>query len=275
MRNFLAKVIFSFSHLITIGFLRRYRRADVLMRAGSMLVECGTNKVNTRKGHLIFVPAERLNPNNAVRLLTQETDTVEWIETFADDSVYWDIGANIGAFALYAALNPRVSVLAFEPAAGSFAVLNRNIALNSMKRITAYCIAFADDTKLDLLNMSSLSPGDSMHAFGTEKNQFGNDNKVVFRQGTVGFSVDSFVKAFSVELPTYVKIDVDGLEADILRGGLETFMNSSVHSMNIEIEGDLDSPHNREILRLMSELGFVARAKNSPHLRNMLFDRRR
>ena len=32
-----------------------------------------------------------------------------------DGSCFWDIGANVGLFSLYAALRPKIDVLAFEP----------------------------------------------------------------------------------------------------------------------------------------------------------------
>ena len=70
-----------------------------------------------------------------------------------------------------------------------------------------------------------------------------------------------------------MKIDVDGIEADILRGDRRTLSAPSVRSMIVEIERDLSSPHNREILALMAEFGFKARPKASPQLRNVVFDR--
>ena len=240
-----------------------------------MLIEGGKSEVSTKSGRLFFVPAARLSPSSAIHLLAHEPDTVQWVEAFTDGDVYWDIGANIGVFALYAGLKPGVRVLAFEPAASSFAVLNRNIELNSIDRITAYCLAFAQETKLDSLNMSSISPGGSMHAFGTDRDQFDRIIDVRFRQGAIGFSIDDFVTMFSPPRPTHVKMDVDGIEADILRGGRDTLSSPSVRSMIVEIEGDLTSLHNREILQLMAEFGFAARPKDCPQLRNVVFNRGR
>ena len=203
-----------------------------------------------------------------------EPDTLEWLDSLPGDACFWDIGANIGTFSLYAALGRESRVLAFEPGAASFAVLNRNIELNGMSdRIAAYSIAFSETTRLDVFNMSGTSAGSSMHGFGTETDQFGEAIETRFRQGAIGFSIDDFVATFAPPLPTHVKIDVDGIEAEILRGGRNTLTAPSVEGMIVEIEGDLASPHNREIFDLMTGLGFVARPKASPQFGNVVFDR--
>lgn len=274
MRKLFARMIVAFAHLVTFPFFSPVRRADARMRAGSMLVEGGKADVATDMGHVSFCgPDLRATHSQAAVFQIQEPDMMQWIREFPEGAFFWDIGANIGAFALYASLKPTVQVLAFEPGAGSFAVLNRNIELNASDRITAYCIAFAQDTRLDALNMERTEPGSAMHGFGTERDQFDQAIDVRFRQGAVGFAVDDFVKIFSPPLPTHVKIDVDGIEADILRGGRKTFSAPSVRSMIVEMERDLRAPHNREILDLMAEFGWVARPKASPGLRNVIFDR--
>jgi ribosomal protein L11 methylase PrmA len=65
----------------------------------------------------------------------KEPDTLDWIDThFKPGDTVYDIGANIGQYALYAAkrLNNDVVILAFEPEALNFAKLNRNIVLNGL-----------------------------------------------------------------------------------------------------------------------------------------------
>ena len=36
------------------------------------------------------------------QLLDAEPDTIEWIESFDRGSVFWDVGANVGLFSMYA-----------------------------------------------------------------------------------------------------------------------------------------------------------------------------
>ena len=47
--------------------------------------------------------------------ITREPYTIEWINNFKkDSSIFWDIGANIGQFSLYASLrHPMLNVFSF------------------------------------------------------------------------------------------------------------------------------------------------------------------
>ena len=271
MKKFLARAIVAFAGLVTWP-LSPARRGETRLLARELLL--AIVPVETDRGRLIFDASSRWGFRWARNFLGGEPETREWLDALPDDACVWDIGANIGIVSLYAALVPGRRVLAFEPAAASFAALNRNIALNRMAdRVAAYCIAFSEETRLDTLNMARTSAGTSMHGFGTETDQFGRTIDTRFRQGAVGFSIDDFVATFAPPLPTHVKIDVDGIEAEILRGGRKTLSAPSVRSMIVEIEKDLESPRNREILALVTGLGFVARPKASPELRNVVFDR--
>lgn len=52
-----------------------------------------------------------------------------------------DLGANIGAFSLYTKTNiPNAKIFCYEPVPKNFNVLSRNIKINNLKNITAYCL---------------------------------------------------------------------------------------------------------------------------------------
>ena len=270
MRTLFARIIVAIARVLTLPFFGSARRADVFFRATDMLIENLGVEMHTDVGCLLLANGGHRQANS---FPVMEPDTVEWLGSLPEGSVLWDIGANIGCVALLANLR-RAHVLAFEPAARNFAVLNSNIELNSATFIKAYCIAFAEETAIDTLNMASTAPGSDMHGFGTTVDQFDRDIDVAFCQGAIGFSIDDFVELFSPSPPTHVKIDVDGTEAEILRGGRKTLSAPSVKFMSVEIEGDLSSSRNRAILNLVDEMGFIARPKASPNLRNVIFDKR-
>lgn len=230
--------------------------------------------VETKLGRLLFYINSQRAYHYPWFFHDDEPDTLEWLEALPEGACLWDIGANIGAFSLYAALKPKATVLAFEPAGSSFAALIKNIELNRMDdRIAAYCIAFSENTELNVLNMAQTEAGHSMHGFGTNLNAYEEKIDTRFRQAAIGYAIDDFVGTFAPPLPTHLKIDVDGIETDILRGGENTLKEPSVQSVVVELIGDLDNPRNSEIISLMSGFGFSARRKKSPDYRNVIFMR--
>lgn len=273
MRRLLAWIVVAFARLVTAP-LSPARRAEVGVMVATDLGQA-TAEVCTARGRLILDTGTRPAFRRALNLQDAEPDTLAWLDALRDESCLWDIGANVGVFSLYAALSPNRRVVAFEPAAGTFALLVRNIELNRMSgRIAAYCAALSQETKLDALNMRTTEPGSWMNGFGVETNQFGEAIDIAFRQPAMGFAIDDFVRIFAPPLPSHVKMDVDGIEAMILRGGRNTLSAPTVRSMIVEIEGDPGSERNREILALMAELGFEARPRASPEFRNTIFDRK-
>ncbi|MGO9356859.1 MAG: FkbM family methyltransferase [Xanthobacteraceae bacterium] len=59
----------------------------------------------------------------------------DFLESIAYDFVFVDIGANVGLYSLLAASNAKcASVVAFEPVARTFALLQQNIAANGLER---------------------------------------------------------------------------------------------------------------------------------------------
>lgn len=60
---------------------------------------------------LYFYCPTQTSRRRAKTLLTKEPGTIQWIETFGKDSVFWDVGSNIGTFSLYATAVRSAKVL--------------------------------------------------------------------------------------------------------------------------------------------------------------------
>ncbi len=279
MKKFITYMILAFARLLTRN-LSPSRKNNVYSHVKSglstdLIVEMPSGT------KIVFYDNTNLIVNFIQNLQNDETDTISWIEAMPKDGVLWDIGANIGFFSLYAGSllgRDGVRVVGFEPGAASYAVLNRNIEGNAMgSHIVAYCVALAGATKVGRLNMGAIGAGVAAggwcNGFESEIDGLDRDINPVFQQGSVGFSMDDFVQMFQPPLPTHIKIDVDGIEAEILRGGKRTLSGKSVRSMSVEMEGDLNSERSREVFGLMDELGFVPRPRQSPELRNVIFER--
>ena len=84
---------------------------------------------STPHGGINFYCLGKLPQWRAETLLTKEPDTIQWIDSFEENSEFWDIGANIGVYSLYGA-NRKIKVTAFEPSASNYYILTKNIEIN-------------------------------------------------------------------------------------------------------------------------------------------------
>lgn len=75
--------------------------------------------------------------------------------------VVLDIGANVGAFAVWAAKRaPRGRVIALEPASENFALLEQNVGLNGLTNVVPLKAALADRAATVTLHLAERSSGD-------------------------------------------------------------------------------------------------------------------
>jgi FkbM family methyltransferase len=234
--SFKRNVFQSFIHLVKTG-LRFAGSAGV--QISSALVEELTPVITakTKNGVLYFFCPGRLPVFRAETLLTKEPETIEWIDGFEENSVFWDIGANVGVYSLYAGMKKGVEVVAFEPATPNLYVLNRNIEINRLEeKILALGIAFNDVTQLDYFYMGNTEIGSALHSFSQATDWKGESFSPKFKQGMVGFAIDDFVESFDPKFPTHIKIDVDGIENKIVEGGRKTIADSRLQSMLVELD---------------------------------------
>jgi len=195
-----------------------------------------TMKRETAFGVIKFWCPGKIPVSRARTLLTKEPQTIAWIESFQNGDTLWDIGANVGVYSLYAAFKGH-RVLAFEPSASNYHLLSRNIEINKKDRqISAYCVAFADTTNLDVLYMGNTQVGAASNSFGEAKDWQDRTFVPCFSQAMLGFSIDDFIKQFHPLFPNHIKIDVDGIEGKIVKGAKDTLSDKRVKSVLVELD---------------------------------------
>ncbi len=216
-----------------------------------------TTDVETDGLRLRFITPTPILLWRATGLLTKEPETISWIRRFEPDEVFWDIGANVGVYSIYAAAIRRSRVLAFEPSADNYMVLCRNAEVNRLQsRVTPYCIALAGKTELGFLSSNSRGLGAALNQFGArgEKSPYWTNNEGICAQGMVGFRVDDFIQQFAPPFPAHLKLDVDGLELSIIRGAVGTLADRRVKSIMIELNVD-DEHEVKTVTSMLSEIG--------------------
>ena len=97
--------------------------------------ECYNKKIINNKEIIFFCP-NKLIEWRVKTFHDKEPETLEWINNFKSNEkvIFWDIGANIGLYSIYAALKFENSdIFAFEPSTSNLRVLSRNISLNNFQ----------------------------------------------------------------------------------------------------------------------------------------------
>lgn len=219
-------------------------------------------KANTPFGNLLLSTPNNLTLWRAETLLTKEPDTIEWIKGFKKDNIIYDIGANVGLYTLCAAIHGS-NVYAFEPEAQNYALLNRNLFLNNLdKSVKAFNIAVSNSTRFDTLYIKEMTIGGALNNFGDNLNYNKKRFKESFKQGIMSVSIDDLIEKFSFPVPDHIKIDVDGIEPDIIDGAKKTLANLKVKSVLIELNTALE--RDIEVINFLESISFKCKSKLQP-----------
>ena len=166
---------------------------------------------------------------------TKEPETVNWIKNFDKESIFFDIGANIGIYSLFAAkLNHRT--VSFEPESHNFAALNVNINDNNYeKKIISYPISLDQKMIISKLNIYKFRFGGSGHSFDRSIDSQGKFFEASHVQGSISITLDKFCEETKI-YPNHVKIDVDGNELRVINGMKNLLTSKKIKSILIELD---------------------------------------
>lgn len=157
------------------------------------------------------------------RILTmgtiEATERAFFRQELQPGQVFFDIGANLGLFTLTAAkrVGPSGRVFAFEPSAREARLLQHNIDQNGFKNVTIVRGALSDHE------------GEARFAVATDGGtnslaKTTHPEQVIQNWETVPLTtLDAFVAKHAIERVHMMKIDVEGGECDVLRGGSALF----------------------------------------------------
>ena len=80
-----------------------FSKYDLLSRISDEIDESKyCYKLINRKKIKFYIPTE-ITHSRVQSIFAKEPETINWINNFKDDKIFWDIGANIGIYSIYAA----------------------------------------------------------------------------------------------------------------------------------------------------------------------------
>jgi len=152
-----------------------------------------------------------------------------------------DIGAGIGDYCVYATFgNPRVDLFAFEPFPGSIAVLNQNLALNSIENVHVFQQAlWRSDGSLSL----DLTSGEPLQISSRESSTESLHAESITVEA---LTLESMFSNQGLENVDLLKMDCEGAEYEILFSTPEATLQR-IKRIIMEYH-DLDSDHKHPAL---------------------------
>jgi FkbM family methyltransferase len=137
-----------------------------------------------------------------------------------------DVGANIGLVAIPVARKRGIRCLCFEPEPRNFGFLRNNIANNGVEALVeAFNIAlFSTDDESLTFELSEENLGDHRVRVDAHRPP-GHEVYAESRRSVItvkGARMDSVIDAGALQRPLVVKLDTQGSEARIVRGGRKT-----------------------------------------------------
>ena len=163
--------------------------------------------------------------NRVDRLLSKEPETIKWLNGFEKNSVFFDIGANIGIYSLYSAIKNENKVYAFEPHSANYKNLLDSINLNKLNNCQAFCFAVSNKISLSHIGVKNMHEGVADNVVGSKGDYY---------HGCVEIHLDYLVGKKVLPQPDYIKIDVEGFEYRVYKGAMSTIQQAK--SVLIEVD---------------------------------------
>lgn len=249
----IARAVVGLLNTAPSGVARRFppnsRAARLLKPLADRLVPQHAAAVNVRRG-LVADARMLINARHEKYYWTgvHEVEVQEALSSLLEPgNTCWDIGAHAGFFTILAsrAVGPEGQVHSFEPSSDTAARLEWAIAENSLDNARLHRIALAGEDG----DATLFSRGSSLMATLVPTGSSVGSTTVPCR------TIDSL--AAELRIPDVIKVDVEGLELDVLAGGAATFAAGQTKALV-----ELASPaRESEALRLLP--GYAARRISS------------
>tara|TARA_B110000116_G_C16734686_1_gene535430 strand:+ start:522 stop:1370 length:849 start_codon:yes stop_codon:yes gene_type:complete len=200
----------------------------------------------------------------------KEPETLDWIDGFekSNEIIFYDIGANVGLYSLYASIKhfDKIKIFAFEPMSQNISTLSKNIYINKAKNIIPFCLSISDKESIKKLFIpyNRFESSGNRAQFNSDKNIATKlaEKPIIHSEGSVGISIDELCFKYNFPIPNHIKIDIDGNESDIFMGAKKTLKSKELKSILFET---INLPMNEYniLKKILADNGFVNQYKSN------------
>ena len=210
-------------------------------------------------------------PSNLVEwrvdtIFEKEPETLQWIKDFKNQKneiLFWDIGANIGLYSIYAAcLHENIKIISFEPSVLNTNILARNISENKLNEkiiINQIPLTNKENSFLEMKE-SFVEEGASLSTFGEKFNYEGKDFKSKINYKIFGTTINYFIENKILSIPNYIKIDVDGIEHLIIEKADKVLESNDLKSVLVEVNENFKEQEH-SVKQIMEKYNFKLKEK--------------
>ena len=160
-------------------------------------------------------------------------------------------------------------MISFEPSTSNLRILSRNISINNLEnkvKIFQIPLGIKKNNFLEF-NEGKFVEGECNNSIDKNIDFEGKQMNPANKYQIFSTNIDEIIDNQILEIPDYIKIDVDGIEHLILKGGIKLFKEQKILEVQIEInENYLDQYNN--VLKIMNECSFVFKEKKRNDLSN-------
>jgi FkbM family methyltransferase len=199
---------------------------------------------------------DRLGCDFYYGIYSEYIDSTIFRRMVSPDSVLFDIGTNFGYYAISSASIPDFKgiVHAFEPNDAAFELLERNILANGLaERIVAHRCAMGSQIGSVPFYLAAESSFSGL--YDTRRSNIRGLSTVPIS------TIDDFVEKQNLEKLDLIKVDVEGLECEVLQGAATTIRKNLNIFIQIEVAPkNLDQSRLRALaaeLKVLYEFGFI------------------
>jgi FkbM family methyltransferase len=195
-----------------------------------------TIKVKAKRGDGIV--------GNFHSILQEPNESLFLLHYLLEGDTFLDVGANVGHYSLIVASKTAAKVIAIEPVPKTFESLHLNIELNKLQE------------KVELHNIG-LSDKEGTLLF---TNSLYTTNRVSLNQNGIKVEVKCIDNYFRDQELNVIKIDVEGYEWFVLRGGIQTLNRDETNIIIVELNNSSENFNidETEVINILKDSGYKA-----------------